>query len=150
MLKSCVVVDVDGTLAEFDPASVEKWVLGEEKHWDDFFNYMEDALPVNNIVTLVNKLSDSGEHIVICSGRPDSHRQHTINWLERHSIPYDEVYLRPLNADHVPDETVKHALLDAIREDGYQPWLVLDDRTAVVDFWRQQGLTCLQVAPGDF
>jgi len=27
---------------------------------------------------------------------------------------------------------------------------VIDDRQVVVDFWRAEGLTCLQCAPGDF
>ena len=29
-------------------------------------------------------------------------------------------------------------------------WCVLEDRKCVVDMWRGEGLTCLQVAPGDF
>lgn len=28
--------------------------------------------------------------------------------------------------------------------------MVFDDRDKVVAMWRRQGLTCLQVAPGDF
>jgi hypothetical protein len=27
---------------------------------------------------------------------------------------------------------------------------VVDDRQKVVDMWRENGLTCFQVAPGDF
>ncbi len=150
MMKSCVIVDVDGTLAEFDPEAVKSWVLGDEKDWDSFFGYMHDALPVINIVKLVNHLAEKGEAIVICSGRPDSHKQHTLDWLDKHCIPYDDVYLRPQGRDADYDASIKHDLLDEIHKDGYLPWLVLDDRTDVVNFWRDAGLTCLQVAPGDF
>jgi hypothetical protein len=45
---------------------------------------------------------------------------------------------------------VKKALLEQIHVDGFSPWLVLDDRDAVVKGWRNLGLTCLQCAPGDF
>ncbi|MEJ2763714.1 HAD family acid phosphatase [Photobacterium sp. MCCC 1A19761] len=150
MTKSCIVVDVDGTLAEFNPEIVKPWVLGETKDWDLFFNHMQDALPVVNIVKLVNHLAQNGEAVLICSGRPDSHRQHTLDWLDKHCIPYDDVYLRPAGKDAESDARVKQELLAKIQKDGYSPWLVLDDRNLVVDFWREAGLTCLQVAPGDF
>ena len=33
---NAVIVDVDGTLAEFHPAEVHEWVLGPAKQWDPF------------------------------------------------------------------------------------------------------------------
>lgn len=150
MMPNAVIVDLDGTLAEFDHTQVAHWVLGEVKHWTPFFDYMKDAPVVENILRLVNILKQQGQHILICSGRPESHKQHSIEWMEKHKIPFDAVYLRPDNADSMPDEDVKKALLEKIREDGFEPWLVLDDRDAVVKGWRDLGLTCLQCAPGDF
>ncbi len=64
--------------------------------------------------------------------------------------PFDAMYLRPEGDDHVDDEKVKAALLNQMHRDGFAPWLVLDDRDAVVAQWRALGLTCLQCAPGDF
>jgi len=150
MTKKCVVVDVDGTLAEFNPKKVESWVLGEIKQWDAFFDYMRDALPVTNIVKLVRSLAEKGEVIIICSGRPESHKQHTLDWLDKHCIPYDGIYLRSKGKDADCDAVVKKQLLTEIQKDGYSPWLILDDRRHVVNFWRDAGFTCLQVAPGDF
>lgn len=148
--KPCVIVDIDGTLAEFDAEFVKPWVLGSEKQWLPFFEHMADALPNMAISKLVSLLNASGQPIVICSGRPDAYRHYTENWLARHCIPYEALYLRPEGDDEVSDEQVKAQLLTQIRSHGYQPWLVLDDRQAVVDFWRNAGLTCLQCAPGDF
>lgn len=37
-----------------------------------------------------------------------------------------------------------------MRDKGLDPKLVFDDRTRVVDMWRQEGLRAVQVAPGDF
>ncbi|EHA14224.1 MULTISPECIES: HAD family acid phosphatase [unclassified Halomonas] len=147
---SAVIVDVDGTLAEFHPHQVSDWVLGSQKQWEPFFAHMAEAPVIEAIAKLVNILKAQGQQIVICSGRPDSHREHTLRWLERHSIPFDAMYLRPEGDDHVDDETVKEALLERMRSDGFAPWLVLDDRDAVVAQWRALGLTCLQCAPGDF
>lgn len=150
MAREAVIVDVDGTLAAFDPAVAGRWVLGEQKHWDDFFAHMADAECIPAIVRLVALLAGQGQAILICSGRPDSHRQHTEAWLARHAIAADGLYLRPDGADAVSDEEVKRHLLQRIHADGFAPWLVLDDRDAVVAQWRLLGLTCLQCAPGAF
>lgn len=147
---SAVIVDVDGTLAEFHPHQVSDWVLGSQKQWEPFFAHMAEAPVIEAVAKLVKILKAQGQQIVICSGRPDSHREHTQRWLERHTIPFDAMYLRPEGDDHVDDEEVKAALLNQMRSDGFAPWLVLDDRDAVVAQWRTLGLTCLQCAPGDF
>jgi len=147
---SAVIVDVDGTLAEFHPHQVSDWVLGSQKQWEPFFAHMAEAPVIEAVAKLVKILKAQGQQIVICSGRPDSHREHTQRWLERHTIPFDAMYLRPEGDDHVDDEAVKEVLLERMRSDGFAPWLVLDDRDAVVAQWRALGLTCLQCAPGDF
>ncbi len=150
MKTEAVIVDVDGTLAVFDPRQVQHWVLGVEKHWEPFFKYMSEAAVIEEVAKLVKILKAQGQQILICSGRPDAYRQHTIDWLERQNIPFDALYLRPDNADHLSDEQVKDQLLKKMHFDGYRPWLVLDDRDAVVNYWRSVGLTCLQCARGDF
>lgn len=150
MTPNAVIVDLDGTLAEFDHTQVAHWVLGAEKQWDPFFEHMKHAPVIEDVLRLVSILKQQGQHILICSGRPESHKQHSLEWIQKHQIPCDGIYLRPGNADALPDEEVKKALLEKIREDGFTPWLVLDDRDAVVKGWRNLGLTCLQCAPGDF
>lgn len=111
---------------------------------------MADAQPNTAIRRLVALLGAGQQQIVICSGRPAHFRHYTEAWLARHDIAWDGLYLRPEGDDEVTDEEVKKGLLRQIMADGYQPWLVIDDRQAVVDFWRSAGLTCLQCAPGDF
>jgi len=33
---------------------------------------------------------------------------------------------------------------------GFEPTLIFDDRQSVVDMWREQGIRVAQVAPNDF
>jgi len=149
-LKPCVVFDVDGTLAEFDAAKLGHLVHGVEKQWDAFHMAMADAPPIAPIAKLMRRLKQSGETIVICSGRPDGWAEHTIAWLHKHELPFDGVYLRAKDQDAASDPDVKRQALAQMQADGLAPWLVIDDRSSVVDAWRAEGLACLQCAPGDF
>ena len=47
------------------------------------------------------------------------------------------------DADVKRDLFIKHI-------DEEKVWLVIEDRDQCVDMWRGLGLTCLQVAPGDY
>ena len=148
--RDAVVFDMDGTLAHFDADELGHLVHGVEKQWDAFFDAMDLAKPIENIERLLRILHASGHAIVICSGRPAGWQHRSEAWLRAHNIPFDGMYLRPEDADHRTDEEVKEDLLAQIISDGFNLWLVVDDRRRVVDKWRDMGLTCLQCAPGDF
>lgn len=147
---NCVIFDVDGTLAHFDAERLGHLVHGIEKQWDAFHREMADSPAIEPVVRLLRHLRAQGERIVICSGRPQGWQHHTEAWLHRQGIPFDAVYLRHDHEDLLPDPEVKANALARIRADGFDPWLVVDDRSSVVAYWREAGLTCLQCAPGDF
>ncbi|WP_339760121.1 HAD family acid phosphatase [uncultured Sulfitobacter sp.] len=149
-LTPCVVFDVDGTLAEFDADKLGHLVHGLEKHWDEFHIAMAEAPLIAPVAKLMRRLKESGETIVICSGRPRGWAEHTIAWLRKHDLPFDGVYLRAENQDEASDPEVKRHALAEMKADGFRPWLVVDDRSSVVEAWRAEGIVCLQCAPGDF
>ena len=149
-LMDCVIFDIDGTLAEFDAPRLGHLVHGETKHWQRFHEEMAVAPLIEPVARLLQKLHAQGEAIVLCSGRPEGWRADTRAWLEAMGIPHDGLYLRGQGEDMLSDPEVKRSALDRIRADAFRPWLVVDDRSSVVAFWRAQGLVCLQCAPGDF
>ncbi|MBE9639659.1 HAD family acid phosphatase [Salipiger mangrovisoli] len=146
----CVIFDIDGTLAHFDAARLGHLVHGETKHWDAFHEAMRDAPVIEPVARLLAKLQAQGETVVICSGRPEGWRAQTEAWLEAAGIAVAAIYLRLPEEDAASDPDTKRSALARIRADGYAPWLVVDDRSSVVAFWRAAGLTCLQCAPGEF
>ena len=112
---------------------------------------VEMPLPARlGMMISMQRLKESGETIVICSGRPRGWADHTIAWLHKHDLPFDGVYLRAKDQDAASDPDVKRQALAQMQADGLAPWLVIDDRSSVVDAWRAEGLACLQCAPGDF
>lgn len=89
--------------------------------------------------------------IVFCTGRPDSHRLETLEWLDKEISCPDSprVYMRK-TGDRRPDDVVKEEMIQRMRDDGLEPYVVFEDRKRCVDMWRRNGITCLQCAEGDF
>lgn len=165
-----VLVDMDGTLALIDHRLkyVRDLPEGTKKDWNSFFDYdeiMKDKpnLPVFDIV---RGLWQMKYKILIVSARPRNKcHKATVNWLENNLVvetgkedsftafTYEKLYMRGDTTKHKdmrPDTEVKSDLLDMIIADGYEPYIVIDDRKSVVDMWRSKGIFVAHVAEGNF
>jgi predicted kinase len=131
------IVDVDGTLALMSGRSPYAW-----------HRVGEDA-PNPPVVELVRALRGAGNAIVVVSGRDGVARRATAAWLDRHEIPHDVLLMRA-RGDGRRDSVVKREIFETVIRRTWQVRGVLDDRDQVVRMWRDLGLTCAQVAPGDF
>ena len=145
--RKAVLVDLDGTIA--DCSHRRQHVESKPKNWKAFNALMHLDAPINPIRSLVSMLHQAHNIVIICTGRESVYRQETVQWLIQHKVAWHFMLMRH-EKDYREDPIVKSEMLDSILEAGYDPWLVLDDRQRVVDMWRARGLTCLQVAPGDF
>ena len=136
-LPKAIIVDIDGTLA-----------IRNGRSPYDMSRVGEDSL--NEVVAeTIERFSD--DHVVIVmSGRDVSCRDETIDWLYRHGVPFDALYMRDVG-DSRRDSVVKGELFSAYVDGVYDVRLVFDDRDQVVtETWRTLGLTCFQVAEGNF
>jgi len=52
--------------------------------------------------------------------------------------------------DRRPDYVVKLDLLNRMRHDKFDPYMVFEDRSQVVKMWRDAGIRCLQVCEGEY
>lgn len=143
-----IICDIDGTLADIEHR--RHFVSNGKRDWNAFFSMMADDGIVQPILDLCRMVAESRVAVILCSGRPESYREVTEAWLAKFNVPYDALYMRPAD-DTRADYVIKAQLYEGIKEDGYEVFLVVDDRQSVVDFWRNDaGLVCLQAAPGDF
>ena len=144
-----VLVDIDGTITKVGDRI--KHLNETPKDWDSFYNRCGEDLPVIPIVNLVKKLSESNK-IVFCTGRRESCRPDTVEWIKNDLGINEEDYklLMRANGDLRHDTKVKPELLikEGIELDSIE--FVLEDRNSMVNKWRELGLICLQVAEGDF
>lgn len=136
-LPTAVICDIDGTLAHM----VNRGPYDTSK-------YLDDAK--DDTVHLAFDRIAGPDARIICSGRSAEFRESTAQWLADHGIPYDLLLMRPAG-DVRKDCIVKRELYEQHIQGNYNVRLVLDDRNQVVDMWRDElGLTCFQVAPGNF
>ena len=142
-----VIFDVDGTLMDLDHR--RKYLDGSmgKKDWKAFVDDTKLDTPKDQIHSVAKALAAQGHRIVILTGRNQA--QHDITALQLKDIPYDTMIMRP-DDNYDQDQILKSGMLDHLISIGYNPTLVFDDRDTVVDMWRDRGLICCQVAPGDF
>lgn len=143
-----IIVDIDGTLADLSHR-LHFIADPKKKDWDGFFAAAVDDKPIGPVVDMVLGLSQSCR-LVIVTGRPEWTRNATQVWLRDHAgLNGYPLYMRATE-DRRDDSIVKLEILKQIRADGYRPELAIDDRKRVVAMWRKAGITCAQVADGDY
>ena len=151
-----VIFDLDGTLADIEDRRKKSVKDNGKMDWDTFFDPENIQLdePNHSVIEMANALKSQGHKIAILSGRSKATKQVTTEWLRFHGVPWDVIKLRPTNHPwkFMPDEKLKKGWLDDLWPDNKKDNIicVFDDRTKVVNMWRENGLDCFQVAPGDF
>lgn len=133
-----ILVDIDGTIAHND---------GHRTFYD--WKRVGGDTPIPEVIDIVKWAYDNGNIVIVMSGRDGVCRAETEAWLIEHKVPYDHFYMRT-EGDQRKDNIVKRELFDDYVRSFYDVKFVLDDRNQVVEMWRELGLRCLQVAPGDF
>ena len=145
-----VIVDIDGTVSRVGDRLT--YLVQSPKDWDSFYEDCFDDEPIQEIIDLVVSLFDSGYTIVFCTGRRESTRQKTLNWIDKHfpsHFGYGKLLMRQ-NNDYRHDTETK---IEACSGCGIMLQdinFVLEDRNSMVNKWRTLGVKCLQVAEGDF
>lgn len=141
-----VVVDIDGTLTKV--GSRVECLKSTPPDWDSFYNRCGEDDPVSEIVSLVRSLWKT-YRIVLCSGRRESCRLATAEWMARHGVIWNQMLLRK-DGDFRHDSIVKPEMLEQQGIPLERIAFVLEDRNSMVKKWREMGLICMQVAEGDF
>lgn len=143
-----VIFDLDGTLALIEHR--RHLVEGKKKDWPAFFAGCVDDKPNLPVIEMLRLLEKSGHNIWIFSGRSAEVKNETLDWLSAYDISFDHIMMRP-EGDYQPDVDLKRSWLNECFTNPTEEILcVFDDRDSVVAMWREEGLTCLQVAPGNF
>jgi len=144
MDKRVIISDLDGTLGDYG----HRIKFYKERRYKEFNKQGINDKPIESICNMLRRLKDDETEIAVITAREETERKMTEDWLRLNDIPCDKLLMRGKN-DQRSDWDVKEQLF-INNYNWEQIWFVLEDRKGCVDMWRGQGLTCLQVAPGDF
>ena len=167
MDKKTIIFDLDGTIALIDKRlDLSKKNRNKKINWEVFFNPENISLDIPNppVVKLLQLFYGDGYKIIILSGRSDRTIHSTKKWLKLHNILYHKLIMRPheklnhiflnnkqekIDLRYVPDEVLKRIMFDRFIK-FKEVFLVVDDRSKVVQMWRKLGLSTFQVNDGNF
>ncbi|MFT4037756.1 MAG: hypothetical protein QM692_06220 [Thermomicrobiales bacterium] len=137
---SCVIFDLDGTLALLGDRSPYDASKAEADRLNDAVHFVYTAIVAGA----------PGTAMILLSGRSGRWRPETERWLAAHSLRYDALYMREAG-DRRPDTVVKREIYETHIAPHYTVRVVFEDRDKVVRLWRDElHLPCFQVAWGDF
>ncbi len=145
------IFDLDGTItdpsqrADLYPRRGDD--TDDEATWEAYSQAAGDDAPVKPTIDLMNRLSwDFGAQIWIVSGRTILAHQVTVDWLSRHDVKHDGLFLRA-DGDHRPNVAYKLSFLDGIPEE-HEVVLWVDDYPAVIEAMTARGIPTLLYHPG--
>lgn len=150
----CMIVDIDGTVANIDHRLhfLEK-TTEHKPNWTKFLSACDQDAPKRDVIDIVKFIrKNQNVDTIFCSGRGDEYRDKTKKWLDENGLKYhyEGLFMRR-RADYRQDNLIKEIILDFEILTRYRSvFVAIDDRDQVVQMWRKRGLLCLQVANGDF
>ena len=132
-LPFAIICDIDGTLSNRgDRAPL------------DFEKVNEDIIhePVKEIL---QDIILHGKHkIIIVSGRSVISKAKTIAWLKDNEIPFDEIYMRGIGDERVPEEVKREFYMINIQPRYNIDFAIEDDRN-VKKMWVESGIFVFDV-----
>lgn len=150
-MTEAIVFDIDGTLADLSHRL--KWISGEEKDWDRFYQDVcgdSVVVPIAQLFAMYASFLASDSRLICITGRPERTRAATLKWFREKIGPEpDAIYMRK-DHDFRPDVEVKREWVEKLRAEGYYIRLAFEDRDRVVKMYRDLGIQCCQVAEGAY
>lgn len=143
-----IICDLDGTLSLFCQTHGCTCTLNHRSPYNAVTAH-RDVLNEPVAAVLRSMTGKDKAYLIFVSGRDDIYRPQTVEFLANNGFSHGQLFMRK-GGDTRKDAIIKSEIFDAEIRNNYKVLFVLDDRNQVVDLWRSLGLTCLQVAAGDF
>lgn len=142
------IFDIDGTIA--DCSQRLHFIQQEKPDWDSFYKDCVNDKPIPTTLEVLCALQKHGATIIFVTGRPEKYMDETMRWLcGQLNANCVSLFMRK-NGDHRPDYIVKKEIYDECIKPYHHINGVFEDRKQCVDMWRSLGLTCYQVADGNY
>ncbi len=147
--EKAVIFDLDETLANTQHRL--HYILQQNpKNWEAYNSKISEDQIYEWCKILISNFVRDGYKILFVTGRSESCRKDTLDWLLSNQIPSNfELHMRK-DRDFRHDDIVKKEIYFENIEKKYNVLLAVDDRRRVVEMWRNIGLVCLQCKEGEY
>jgi hypothetical protein len=140
-----VIIDIDNTLS----ISNDRFKLAEKENgktdWDIVHTpeHMIKDKPNLPMIDLAKNYKENGFEIIVLTGRPESTRKITKEWLQKYNIPYDKLYMRSWEDNFLKAPDFKRKIYESeIKENVFCAY---DDDQRIIDVWVELGITAFKV-----
>jgi phosphoglycolate phosphatase-like HAD superfamily hydrolase len=141
-MRDAVIYDLDGTLC--DTSSIQHLIEGEDRDFAAFHAASADCPPRDEVLAAARADHEVGLAVLVVSSREFIWRDLSLDWLARHEIAYDGLYLRVVG-DYRKDVAIKNETWDHLVDDGFVVIGAWDDKQAVLDVWAERGVADLHL-----
>ncbi len=150
------IFDIDGTLA--DSSHRRELILNSDgkydfnnlngDNWKEYYSLCHLDKPITPIIDIARALWRLMHKVIILTGRSESCRPQTEEWLNRFHIEYQGLIMRPLGDEQVADTVLKLNLLKANFSSHQLQNIatIFEDQDDLVKMFRGQGWHVCQVA----
>lgn len=139
-----VIVDIDNTLS----INKKRYALATKSDgsidWNILYDYQnvisdEPNLPM---IETINGLHSKYE-IYILTSRPQMIFNSTYDWLEKHGVNFDALFMRSEENHYIKDVELKQKLYNDFIKD--EVFCAFDDRQDIIDLWNSFGIPTFKV-----
>jgi len=137
--KKAIIFDLDGTLAD-----TEDYEALHKINSDEFRAVARHAEPYPQMVAKAIEAKRAGRDVVILTARSAHYRKDTTEWLHKHGIPYDQLYMRPID-NKEKDKKIKKEILEDQILPNFRVKKAYDDKKKNVKMFLKEGIDAEQV-----
>jgi hypothetical protein len=141
MIRSVLVFDFDGCISKCSWRESLLPANGLVNGYDLFHELLILDPPNMEIITMMKLSKMEGYKVIILTGRKEENRHDSVRWLNRYSVCYDAMYMRP-NNDHRPSQIYKSEVLSTFDKNDIK--MIFDDMEKNINHFKELGYpTCL-------
>jgi hypothetical protein len=131
-----IFVDFDGCLSicNWRDAWLPKSVPKLTENYQDFHSLLSLDPPNYELINLVNESYDNGYKVIILTGRTESNRLKSENWLSKYNVKYNWLHMRK-DGDYTPSEVYKLKYIQNFYREEVR--MIFDDRQKIVDCFKE-------------
>ncbi len=140
-----VIIDIDNTLSNANERFRFSTKLNGKIDWDIAHKpeYVILDKPNYPMIDLAKKYKKSGFEVIVLTGRPESIRKVTDEWLKKYEIEYDQLIMRSWENNFLKAPIYKKKVYETIIKSDV--FCAYDDDQRIVDMWVSIGIPCFKV-----